>query len=529
MPANSVQRAVFIASSFDSKSPLYKAFYEAEGAVNVVQALTEWKCFAHHMPNIETISATFRNIEGVQFQVFHFAGHAFGQGIQLNDRMPTIEEMDATANYFVDVSGLVGIIKRYHPIQLVFLNGCSTEAQVKAFEEARIPAIIYTTQPLNDELGSLFAKEFYTAFFQDEKALDDAFGSAKDLINSVKGNGRFGDNGIDTELAKVLSRGGGTIEKESDEQDKELYQLEATDEFKKKRWNDWPAPPTTALANVKKDFIPAENILYLNRDFQIGVFKTCLSGLVDERKKEKKDWISPQFFFIHEHNHACPTDFGDRLKTFGAGEFCEAFPSLNIGPQTFVWHDMQLPELNLMADEVAFKSRLYEIYGHYFQCIKDSAAGRYTFSSTTQSDNIFLIHHSLIEWNPQSVEEVKLLLNFYLKEFGLQLKEELGASLAVIFTFQYYQQDSDFAKLFNELANDPLYKSRVKNLTGLKMIDMGDVVAWQKRVFKGRTAPLPPDEDALFPFDKPVSLKEVKKVIVSKLVEYNLEIERRNG
>ena len=124
---------------------------------------------------------------------------------------------------------------------------------------------------------------------------------------------------------------------------------------------------------------------------------------------------------------------------------------------------------------------------------------------------------------------MKLLLNFYLEEFGLQLKDELSASFAVIFTFQYYQPESEFAKLFNELADNPIYKPRVKNLTGLKMIDMGDVAAWQKKVFKGRTAPLPPDEDALFPFDKPsVSLKEAKKVIVQKLEEYNLEIERRN-
>lgn len=520
-------RAVFIASTFDTTSPLYQAFTEADGVNSVVTATEGWKCLPIHKASIETVTEHFRSTKDFSFQVFHFAGHAIDQNLQFNDRMPTIEEMEAGVNYLVGVGGLASIIKVLHPVQLVFLNGCSTEAQVKAFKEVGIPAVIFTTEPLNDKLGMLFAKQFYAAFFKNNATLGQAFDLAKAFITALKGN--FENDGIDTHIAEIMNRGGGAVS-HGPRPVKELYQLEASDEFKQKRWSDWPAPPQSGAGNVKKDFIPTENILYLNRDFQIGVFKTCLSGLVDERKKEKKDWVSPQFFFIHELNHACPTDFGDRLKTFGAGEFCEAFPSLNIGPQTFIWHDVQLPELNLMADEVAFKSRLYEIYGHYFQCVKDTVAGKFTFRSTTQGDNVFLIHHSLIEWNPQSVEEVKLLLNFYLEEFGLQLKDELSASFAVIFTFQYYQPESEFAKLFKELADNPVYKPRVKNLTGLKMIEIQDVAAWQKKVFKGRTTPVPPDEDALFPFDKPaVSLKEAKKVIVQKLEEYNLAIERKNG
>jgi hypothetical protein len=500
---------------------------ETDGVNAVVTATEGWKCLPIHKASIETVTENFRSTKDFSFQVFHFAGHAIDQSLQFNDRMPTIEEMDAGVNYLVGVGGLSGIIKAMHPIQLVFLNGCSTEAQVKAFKDAGIPAVIYTTEPLNDKLGMLFAKQFYAAFFKANATLGQAFDIAKAFITALKGN--FENDGLDPQILEIMNRGGGAVSRESAIVNKELYELEASEEFKQKRWSDWPAPPQTDKSSAKKDTIPPANVLYLNRDFQIGVFKTCLSGLVDERKKDKKDWISPQFFFIHALNHACPTDFGDRLKTFGAGEFCEAFPALGIDPKAFVWQDMQLPELNLMADEAAFKRRLHEIYGSYFQHIDDRAAGKFTFHATTQRNNVFLIHHSLVEWNPQSLDEVKLLLNFYLKEFGWKLKEELSASLAVIFTFQYYQPDSEFAKLFNELANDPAYKPRVKNLTDLKMIDMGDVVAWQKKVFKGRTTPMPPDEDALFPFDKPsVSLKEAKKVIVQKLEEYNLEIERRN-
>ena len=81
--------------------------------------------------------------------VFHYGGHADGQGIQL---------LDAQGN----ASGLAELLAEFKDsLALVFLNGCSTLAQVDALLRLGIKAIIATESPIEDKKATAFAGIFY--------------------------------------------------------------------------------------------------------------------------------------------------------------------------------------------------------------------------------------------------------------------------------------------------------------------------------------------------------------------------------
>lgn len=83
--------------------------------------------------------------------IFHFAGHAAAQDIQLQDGQLGAEKLAAhlaTAPF----------------LKLVFLNACHSMQQAEVFFQAGIPALIVTTLPIGDELAADFATHFYQAF-----------------------------------------------------------------------------------------------------------------------------------------------------------------------------------------------------------------------------------------------------------------------------------------------------------------------------------------------------------------------------
>lgn len=89
----------------------------------------------------------------------HFAGHASGSGLQLNDEHFYTETGRA--------EGLASLIRQEvleGQLQMVFLNGCSTLPQVEGLQKAGVPTIIATSCPINDSKATLFAQQFYRSF-----------------------------------------------------------------------------------------------------------------------------------------------------------------------------------------------------------------------------------------------------------------------------------------------------------------------------------------------------------------------------
>ncbi len=105
--------------------------------------------------------------------IFHYGGHAGSDQIFLTD---------VAAN----ASGLANLLAAQPNLQLVFLNGCSTKAQVDLLLELGVPAIIATSVPVSDPGAKDFADIFYKSLASDH-SIESAFKLAAANYLLVKG------------------------------------------------------------------------------------------------------------------------------------------------------------------------------------------------------------------------------------------------------------------------------------------------------------------------------------------------------
>ncbi|TAE43860.1 MAG: CHAT domain-containing protein, partial [Bacteroidetes bacterium] len=82
--------------------------------------------------------------------IFHYAGHASGEGLYLED-----DEVYA--------GGMAQLLGQQENLVLVFLNGCSTRGQVQMLLDAGVKAVIATSVPIGDNRAQFFAETFYQA------------------------------------------------------------------------------------------------------------------------------------------------------------------------------------------------------------------------------------------------------------------------------------------------------------------------------------------------------------------------------
>lgn len=139
----------------DPESPLSALDAEQELIrKNLAKAVEDQLCEVRFIvpANIDQILDAFKQYPN-QIAVFHFAGHAgsFELCLQAADGKKEI----AHAEGFAEFLGL------QRGLQLVFLNGCSTQAQVEGLLNAQVGAIIATSQAINDEIATGFSGRFY--------------------------------------------------------------------------------------------------------------------------------------------------------------------------------------------------------------------------------------------------------------------------------------------------------------------------------------------------------------------------------
>ncbi|WP_341840651.1 CHAT domain-containing protein [Chitinophaga caseinilytica] len=102
--------------------------------------------------------------------IFHYAGHAKGKTVHLLDRN-------------VQIDKFAGILNQLPHLQLVFLNGCNTDAVARDLIAANIKAVIVTQGAVDDTVATAFAKAFYTAYYN-LNTLADSFEFAKSAVLS---------------------------------------------------------------------------------------------------------------------------------------------------------------------------------------------------------------------------------------------------------------------------------------------------------------------------------------------------------
>ncbi len=120
--------------------------------------------------------ARYRN----RVAIFHFGGHANSYQLLL--------ETAAGAPAAANAGGLAGFLAQQRGLQLVFLNGCSTDGQVADLLAAGVPAVIATDEAVEDEKATAFAARFYqglagetgigTAFKEAQAAMEMQGGAA---------------------------------------------------------------------------------------------------------------------------------------------------------------------------------------------------------------------------------------------------------------------------------------------------------------------------------------------------------------
>ncbi|MFT6321271.1 MAG: hypothetical protein ACJAT4_002200, partial [Granulosicoccus sp.] len=128
--------------------------------------------FAFFSESASTLEDIFKyaNFYRDQIQVFHYAGHADSTQLFLNGQQ-------------VLADGIAEMLAHQKNLKLVFLNGCSTKAQVEGLLEKGIPAVIATSVPINDNKAYQFSGQFYQALTQ-QYNLKQAFQMASAFIKS---------------------------------------------------------------------------------------------------------------------------------------------------------------------------------------------------------------------------------------------------------------------------------------------------------------------------------------------------------
>ena len=71
-------------------------------------------------------------------------------------------EKPGGANEVAHAGGLAKMLGLSEQLQLIFLNGCATQGQVKALLDAGVKAVIATAAPINDAMATDFAGQFYS-------------------------------------------------------------------------------------------------------------------------------------------------------------------------------------------------------------------------------------------------------------------------------------------------------------------------------------------------------------------------------
>lgn len=115
-----------------------------------------------------TILQALNRYDG-RIALFHYAGHAHGQSLHLEDQEGQAD-------------GLAQLLSRQQNLQFVFLNGCSTRGQVAKLLELGVRAVIATTTPINDTQASTFGRLFYQKL-ANRGTLQQSFDYASDSLS----------------------------------------------------------------------------------------------------------------------------------------------------------------------------------------------------------------------------------------------------------------------------------------------------------------------------------------------------------
>lgn len=156
-------------------APLPKLEREGE---NIYRTLNEGAGKGYFLLHREPFASTEKIVHYlIEFKdrvvIFHYGGHAEGDGLELNDQK-------------AGAGGLAQLISAQKNLKLLFLNGCSTKAQVEQLLALGVPAVVATACPIEDNMATEMAEQFYSALMR-KHTIREAFAMAAGLVKAKGG------------------------------------------------------------------------------------------------------------------------------------------------------------------------------------------------------------------------------------------------------------------------------------------------------------------------------------------------------
>ena len=239
--------------------------------------------------SLEDIFEVFRNYDN-QIAIFHYGGHAAGTHLRL--------EANDTSSQKGYAGGLASLLGQQEGLQLVFLNGCATKPQVELLLENGVKAIIATSAPIQDQMATEFAEQFYNAM-AGHSTIQRAFNIATSFVATKY-------QGFEVQSYR------GFLSRDEKADKKELpwglYINEGADAIL-----NWTLPQRTSKAQVLKTRFDYESRVDVN-DVLIDIICEDLAALNkdldDELNKEELDIPSIK----REIVDSFPTPIGEQLR-----------------------------------------------------------------------------------------------------------------------------------------------------------------------------------------------------------------------
>ncbi|MEZ4772409.1 MAG: AAA family ATPase [Bacteroidia bacterium] len=110
--------------------------------------------------------------------IFHYAGHA--------DSYKLLLESQSGTNVTAHTEGLVSFLAKQRGLQMVFLNGCSSQSQSEDLVKAGVPAVVGTSQKINDQVATSLSVRFYKGLAAGNE-IGRAWEEAIDQVKTEKG------------------------------------------------------------------------------------------------------------------------------------------------------------------------------------------------------------------------------------------------------------------------------------------------------------------------------------------------------
>ncbi|HEX9941447.1 MAG TPA: CHAT domain-containing protein, partial [Thermoanaerobaculia bacterium] len=126
---------------------------------------------------VDEVLDVFQDYRG-RVALFHFGGHAGDAELLL--------ESTTGAATVAHAGGLARFLGEQRGLELVFLNGCSSRGQVQGLLDAGVPAVVATSQAIDDAVATEFSARFYRALASGAP-LRTAFGEAQGAVQTRRG------------------------------------------------------------------------------------------------------------------------------------------------------------------------------------------------------------------------------------------------------------------------------------------------------------------------------------------------------